>query len=107
VTIKTITIDNVKGIAHQKFDLDIIPNKPSLLVAPNGFGKSSFAAAFAHLNAARLHLPADCFHCGSDGNKPRLTVTVETNGLIEVLKADDISNAISKRFDIHGYQQAQ
>jgi recombinational DNA repair ATPase RecF len=101
VTIKKITIDNVKGIAHQEFELDIIPNKPSLLVAPNGFGKSSFASAFSSLNAARLKLSSEFLHCGSDANKPRLTVTVEADGVTELLEADDASNTISRRFDIH------
>lgn len=38
--IESIEIENVKGIKKRKFDLNIIPNKPSLLVAPNGFGKT-------------------------------------------------------------------
>lgn len=101
MTIKKITIDNVKGIAHQEFELDIIPNKPSLLVAPNGFGKSSFASAFSSLNSARLNLPAEFLHCGLDANRPRLSVTVEAGGLTEVLEADDTSNTISRRFDIY------
>lgn len=44
--IKVIEIKNIKGIQHRRFELDILPNKPSLLVAPNGFGKSSLAIAF-------------------------------------------------------------
>jgi hypothetical protein len=32
--IKSISIENVRGIKNQTFSLDIIPNKPSLLVAP-------------------------------------------------------------------------
>ena len=43
--IKSIEIENIKGISHAKYDLGIIPNKPNLIVAPNGFGKSSFATA--------------------------------------------------------------
>ncbi|HNO74381.1 MAG TPA: hypothetical protein PKG49_01950 [Nitrosomonas mobilis] len=101
MTLKTITIENVKGIAHQRFDLDIIPNKPSLLVAPNGFGKSSFAIAFASLNAARLKLPAESCHRGDEGNKPKLTMSVETAGVAEELIADENKNEISAKFDIH------
>ena len=41
--IKNIEITNIKGINHIVFNLELIPNKPNLLVAPNGFGKSSFA----------------------------------------------------------------
>lgn len=101
MTLKTITIENVKGIAHQRFDLDIIPNKPSLLVAPNGFGKSSFAIAFASLNAARLKLPAESCHRGDEGNNPKLTMSVETAGVAEELIADENKNEISAKFDIH------
>jgi len=43
--LKVIEIENIKGISHKRFQLDILPNKPSLLVAPNGFGKSSIAVA--------------------------------------------------------------
>mgnify|MGYP002621517456 CR=1 FL=1 len=41
--LKIIEIENTKGIRHKRFAQDIWPNKPSLLVAPNGFGKSSFS----------------------------------------------------------------
>lgn len=101
MTLKTIIIENVKGLSHQQFDLDIIPNKPSLLVAPNGFGKSSFATAFASLNAARLKLPAESLHRGAEGNKPRLTMIVETAGATETLVADENSNQIFSKFDVH------
>ena len=33
--IQSITIENIKGIKNLTFNLDIIPNKPSVLVAPN------------------------------------------------------------------------
>lgn len=36
--LKVIEIENIKGIQQKRFELDISPNKPSLLVAPNGFG---------------------------------------------------------------------
>ncbi|MBO1271709.1 hypothetical protein J3L11_08655 [Shewanella sp. 4t3-1-2LB] len=101
MTLKTITIENVKGISHLQFDLDIIPNKPSLLVAPNGFGKSSFATAFASLNAAKLKLPAESLHRGTEANKPRLTMVVETAGTTETLVADENSNQILAKFDVH------
>ncbi|WP_426765477.1 hypothetical protein, partial [Pseudomonas aeruginosa] len=39
--IDKIAITNVKGIESSVFDVQLIPNKPTLVVAPNGFGKSS------------------------------------------------------------------
>lgn len=43
--ISNITIKNIKGFMDQNnsFDVHILPNKVNLLVAPNGFGKSSIA----------------------------------------------------------------
>lgn len=40
--ITNVTIEKVKGIGYKSFDLEIQENKYNLLVAPNGFGKSSF-----------------------------------------------------------------
>lgn len=40
--ITNVTIEKVKGIGYKSFDLEIKENKYNLLVAPNGFGKSSF-----------------------------------------------------------------
>jgi ABC-type cobalamin/Fe3+-siderophores transport system ATPase subunit len=52
----SLKIENVKGILSKYFFLDLYPNKPSILVAPNGFGKSSIACAFKSLNNNRIAL---------------------------------------------------
>lgn len=101
MTIKSIAIENVKGIANQTFDLEILPNKPSILVAPNGFGKSSFAAAFSCLNSARMVLPKEHHHKGDEHRQPRLTLTITKDGVDEVLSATSTSNLISANYDIH------
>jgi ABC-type cobalamin/Fe3+-siderophores transport system ATPase subunit len=62
IMLKVIEIENIKGISHKRFELDILPNKPSLLVAPNGFGKSSFAVAFNEMNNRRINLTEDNYH---------------------------------------------
>lgn len=56
MNIKSIHIKNVRGLGDRKIELNMIPNKPSLLVAPNGSGKSSFAFAFQWLNRIRMKL---------------------------------------------------
>jgi len=53
--IKSIEIIHVKGIGNHPFQLDLIPNKPNILVAPNGFGKSSFGIAFDSLGGIKLN----------------------------------------------------
>lgn len=46
--IKKIEIKNIKGFKNYQFSPNqyLIPNKPNLFVAPNGFGKSSITTAF-------------------------------------------------------------
>ena len=60
--INVIEIEHIKGIQLKRFELDIQPNKPSLLVAPNGFGKSSFATAFNSMNSRRIVLAEENYH---------------------------------------------
>lgn len=99
--IVSIDIANVRGIEDQKFELDLFPNKPNLLVAPNGFGKSSIATAFASMNRNRMALDEnDCFQCDSL-NKPKLTLIVESDShQKKTLFADCEHNGIHAAFDI-------
>lgn len=60
--LNSISIKKIKGIEDKNFILNLYPNKPSLLVAPNGFGKSSFAVAFDSLNSARIDLKEKNFY---------------------------------------------
>ncbi len=99
--IKDIAIENVRGIKSSTFSLDIIPNKPSLLVAPNGFGKSSLAVAFASLKTKRMELPKEQYHLGDESLAPKLTLTIRQNGTISTLIADGRSNAIAGVLDVH------
>ena len=99
--IKSVRIKNVKGISDQSFDLDLIPNKPNLLVAPNGFGKTSFAVAFDSMNSRRMVLNADDYYKGDDTNTPELTVEVERDdGSTATLKVDDHSNSLCQHFHV-------
>lgn len=54
--LEKIIIKSIKGIKNKTFNLDLYPNKPSILVAPNGYGKSSFAVAFSSFNNKHLTL---------------------------------------------------
>lgn len=49
--ITNIKIENIKGFgtANNSFDIEIKPQKVNILVAPNGFGKSSITVAFSSL----------------------------------------------------------
>ena len=77
MNIKTITIKNVRGINLKKVTLNMIPNKPSILVAPNGAGKSSFAFAFQWLNRLRIKLNEEDAYNNDVNNKPELIIETD------------------------------
>ncbi|ADQ15913.1 hypothetical protein Lbys_0117 [Leadbetterella byssophila DSM 17132] len=98
--LRVIEIENIKGIQHKRFELDILPNKPSLLVAPNGFGKSSFAAAFNSMNNRRINLSEDDFHAEDETLAPRIYIEYERpDNSIATLEATATTNTISSELD--------
>ncbi|AOT07852.1 hypothetical protein [Pseudoalteromonas luteoviolacea] len=99
MTIKKITIEHVKGISNRNFELNILANKPSLLVAPNGFGKSSFATAFNSLKTNKLSVHEDHHHRSDPALASKLTIEYENSeNTIFTLEADDTHNTISEHF---------
>lgn len=98
--INKIKISYVKGIKDEEFVLDLIPNKPSILVAPNGFGKSSFATAFDSLKESGLVVDKKYFYMNSSKYKPILNMEIEYDGIKKSLKADDSTNNINGEFGV-------
>lgn len=99
MTISLLEIENIKGIAAKSFGLNIFPNKPSLLVAPNGFGKSSIAAAFICLNRNRLKVEDEHCHKGDVNLLPKLILEFTDDNSIHRLEASSDNNTISDHFD--------
>ena len=98
--IKVIEIENIKGIQLKRFVLDIAHNRPSLLVAPNGFGKSSIATAFNSMNNRRIDLDEDNLFAENIANLPRILVEfVRPDGTVASLFADNKNNTISNEID--------
>lgn len=99
MTIKKIKIKHIKGIEDKSFELDILANRPSLMVAPNGFGKSSFAAAFLSLLQNRLSVHEDHHH-KSDADLPaELSIEYEDEaGQVHTLTADGEKNELHEHF---------
>jgi len=98
--IKTIEITNIKGIGNKAFLLDLLPNKPNLLVAPNGFGKSSFSIGFDSLKRTKIELDTKHYHQDNDANRPTLSMVVEDAAGTRTLSANDTTNTISNEFDV-------
>ena len=104
--LRTIEIENIKGIGSgtkaKTFNLDIIPNKPSLIIAPNGFGKSSFATAFKAMNSERIKLDKKEHYKEVETNLPTLKIKYKKEDNTEIdLIATATSNTISSIFDYY------
>lgn len=97
MNISTIEITNIKGIGNKLFKLDLVPNKPNILVAPNGFGKSSIAIGFDSLKSNKIELDDKHYHNKNTLNRPILSISL-SNGVI--LTADDTQNTINDYFDV-------
>lgn len=103
IIIKSIKIENVRGISTSTFIFDtpeMFGNKFHLLVAPNGFGKSSFAGAFASLKPRSLKLPQALLHKDDEANKPKLEITYSVGGVEKTVKADENCNDIAREFSV-------
>jgi hypothetical protein len=78
----------------------MLGNKFHLLVAPNGFGKSSLAAAFDSLKPRSLKIDQSLFHRDDAANMPKLEVVYTDKGVEKTVKADDTCNEVSKVFSV-------
>lgn len=98
--IKNITIKNVRGFDDKTIKLDMIPNKPSLLVAPNGSGKSSFALAFQSLIRDKMSLNKEDVYKRNEALQPEMVIEVDEDNKVQEFRANDRLNEISKNFGI-------
>lgn len=83
MVINSITIENVKGIERLEIKQTIQPNRPNILVAPNGFGKSSIAIAFNSLKANKIELADENMHNGNKALTPTISLKLSTGKEIE------------------------
>lgn len=98
--LRVIEVENIKGIRQRRFELDVLPNRPSILVAPNGFGKSSLATAFKSINNRRIDLKEDDHHEEDLTRQPRLYIEYDRqDGALAQLHATHNSNTISGEID--------
>lgn len=98
--INSIEITNIKGIANETFQLDLNPNKPSILVAPNGFGKSSFGIGFNSLGRDKISISDKHLHNNNSANLPAINISIQDSTGVRTLTADSTTNTISNEFDV-------
>lgn len=95
--IKSIRIKNVRGISDLEINIALRKNRPNLLIAPNGSGKTSFAVAFESLQENRINLPDEEWHDNNFSNRPEIIIKM---GDDTELRATDSSNSISKQMSV-------
>lgn len=95
--ITKIKIENIRGIASREISCQLHPNKPSIFVAPNGFGKTSFATGFNSLKRDKIELEDDNLHNANRTNSPVLEIT---DDLGNTYIANSTSNSIAQEFSI-------
>lgn len=98
--IKKIELTYIKGIKNEVFSLNLIPNKPNIFVAPNGFGKSSIGIGFNSLKRNKIELDDKSYFEDNKSNRPEIKITISKNKTEQVLIANDTENNINNIFDI-------
>ncbi len=96
VQIKKVSIKNVRGLGNEEIELNMFPNKPSLLVAPNGTGKTSFALAFDGLKPRSYHIDEEEIFNNVSTNEPELILETEDS----IYRANSSVNEISRKFSV-------
>ncbi len=104
MTIKKIYIENVRGIHQLTISDQIYKNRPTILVAPNGFGKTSIASAFKSvIEKTSMQISDEDRHRHNPSAKAQIELTYEENKIKAVFNATEKarSNDIRKHFDIN------
>tara|TARA_B110001469_G_scaffold103333_1_gene101795 strand:+ start:814 stop:2580 length:1767 start_codon:yes stop_codon:yes gene_type:complete len=103
MTIQNIKIQNVRGIDELLIPDKIRKNKPNILVAPNGFGKTSIATAFkSAIKQTSIKLNKIDRHEHDETKLASLSIDLEEDSSSITLNATEVarSNEIRKEFDI-------
>lgn len=98
--IKKIRIENVKGKKEFSCEFnDFHANYMNLLVAPNGYGKSTIAVAFEALKGNKMELKKQDIFEKNEANKPILEIELAGENSA-VYTADSVYNNIKKNISI-------
>ncbi|MDY8137505.1 hypothetical protein [Aquimarina sp. 2201CG5-10] len=100
--IEKIQITNIKGIgnntSNSTFEFELRPNRPHIFVAPNGFGKSSFATTFKKLKPTKIVLEKNDFYKKNEANKPQIELTYSDGVNSSTIIANENSNQLRANF---------
>ena len=97
--ISNITIKNIKGYdaVGKSLDVNLLTNRINLVIAPNGFGKTSLMTAFDSLRANGLEVKQEDRNREQMDGQPFLSITEDGT----TYQADDTKNEISQHIAVH------
>lgn len=73
--IKKIKVDNIKGKSSFAINFtDLTANQPNIIVAPNGYGKSTIATAFKSAMHGQMKLDIRDIYQQNENNHPCLEI---------------------------------
>lgn len=94
--IRSIKIENIRGISSKEISVNIHPNTPTFFVAPNGFGKTSIATAFKSIKPSKLSVDEENLYKNDASKEPLLQLTDDNH---DTFSANSTRNTISDTFD--------
>lgn len=97
MTISKIHIENIRGFEKVSLTVNLRPNCTNIVVAPNGFGKSSISTAFNCARGSKLNVDEKDKHKKNETAVSRFSIEYGES----TLNASFNENEISKVFDIH------
>ncbi len=96
--ISNITVKNIKGFSDRdnSIDVDIKSGKINILVAPNGYGKSSITAAFKSLTKTKIKVEKEDIYKENEQLETSLSITEDGN----TYTADQNKNELANHFKV-------
>lgn len=96
--ISNITVKNIKGFSDRdnSIDVDIKSGKINILVAPNGYGKSSITAAFKSLTKTKIKVEKEDIYKENEQLDTSLSITEDGN----TYTADQNKNELANHFKV-------
>lgn len=95
--ISEIRVKNIKGFGDtvQLIKVRILPNKVNLLVAPNGWGKSSLTTAFGSLRSNKIDVEKENKHKQDETLESELTIVYDGTSYTATSHKNEINNLFS------------
>ncbi len=92
--ISEIRVKNIKGFGDtvQPIKVSILPNKVNLLVAPNGWGKSSLTTAFESLRSNKIDVEKENKHKQDETLDSELTIVYNGTSYTANSRKNEINN---------------